>query len=164
MKKQYISFKGHFMAAHRLLNYPGKCKNLHGHNYEYKLTFSFTETNQDLGFAVDFGELKKIIKGYIDSNFDHKSIINPMDRKLIEFCQQEKNEHYIMRINNQNFCNSTAENISKELALGIALETESKLKGVKFESIELWETKDCSIVCTLDSISKLERENFGESK
>lgn len=69
-----VSIELQFDAAHRLCEYEGKCHNLHGHTY-----FAIVEaTCTDLvppGFVVDFGNLKKIVKDWINSSWDHATIL-----------------------------------------------------------------------------------------
>jgi 6-pyruvoyltetrahydropterin/6-carboxytetrahydropterin synthase len=55
-----------------LLDYPGKCKNLHGHRFNYELHIKFLELNQQ-GIALDFNEVKAMLKG-IEDQVDHKCL------------------------------------------------------------------------------------------
>lgn len=64
------SFK--FDAAHNLINYKGKCENIHGHTYF--LEVSFKGKKQDNGLVIDFSIIKKIIKETILSKLDHSYI------------------------------------------------------------------------------------------
>ena len=80
-----VSRKAHFNAAHRLNNDKwsitkneeifGKCNypNYHGHNYELIVSVR-GEINQDTGYVMDMGELKKIIKNEIEERLDHKNL------------------------------------------------------------------------------------------
>ena len=61
-----------FDSAHSLPMVPDghKCKEVHGHTY--KLTvFIEGELDEKLGWVMDFGDLKQVIKPIIDS-IDHK--------------------------------------------------------------------------------------------
>ena len=59
-----------FDAAHHLHLYEGKCKNLHGHTYRLVITVSgFVD---EIGIAVDFGEIKRIYKEEIEARLDHR--------------------------------------------------------------------------------------------
>jgi len=71
-----LSVIGHFEAAHRLIEYDGKCENLHGHNYKVKLTIS-VDTLDKIDLGVDFGRLKEDLKKVTDL-FDHK-FLNELD-------------------------------------------------------------------------------------
>jgi len=61
-----------FDTAHRLLNYEGKCHNVHWHTY--RAIFSIkTEFLNHQGMVKDFNEFK-LIKDWIDENRDHAYI------------------------------------------------------------------------------------------
>ena len=66
-----------FDAGHRLSDYIGKCKNLHGHTYRLEVTVS-GEIDK-LGMVVDFNKLNLIFKDYIEPKFDHKMILKKDD-------------------------------------------------------------------------------------
>ena len=51
----------HFCYGHRLLNYDGKCRHLHGHNGRAVITLQGSELD-DRGMLVDFGEIKQKIQ------------------------------------------------------------------------------------------------------
>src|SRR3989304_8866840 len=68
-----------FDAGHRLSNYEGKCKHLHGHTYTLEIT---VEGGLDkTGMVMDFGELKRIFKEFIEPKFDHKFMLNKNDEE-----------------------------------------------------------------------------------
>jgi 6-pyruvoyltetrahydropterin/6-carboxytetrahydropterin synthase len=63
-----------FEAAHRLMkNYKGKCNNNHGHSWVIKLHIE-TDALDDKGMVIDFEEMKAL-KGWIDGNLDHATIL-----------------------------------------------------------------------------------------
>ncbi|WNB93101.1 6-carboxytetrahydropterin synthase QueD [Bacillus sp. NEB1478] len=69
-----------FDAAHHLHCYEGKCKNLHGHTY--KLVITMSGFVNEIGIAVDFGEIKEIFKSAIDAKLDHRylnEVLPPMN-------------------------------------------------------------------------------------
>jgi len=69
-----------FEAAHRLFNYEGKCRNLHGHSYVATVVVSSPKLEErSPGFVVDFGVLKRIVKDWIDANWDHATLLNEQD-------------------------------------------------------------------------------------
>ncbi|MBA4600993.1 6-carboxytetrahydropterin synthase QueD [Thermoactinomyces mirandus] len=59
-----------FDSAHHLHQYEGKCKSLHGHTYRLFITISGYVN--DRGFVLDFSDLKKIFKEYIELKCDHR--------------------------------------------------------------------------------------------
>jgi len=75
-----ITKKFRFEAAHALYGYDGKCKNIHGHNYNLFVTVIGVpvkeSTNVKYGMVMDFGDLKKIVNSEIIEKFDHSVILN----------------------------------------------------------------------------------------
>lgn len=70
-----------FDSAHRVLRHESKCKHLHGHRYTAEVTVEAPELDE-LGRVVDFGVLKEIIGGWIDTYWDHNTILNREDQLL----------------------------------------------------------------------------------
>lgn len=97
--------KIHFDAAHRVMGHQNKCQYLHGHRYVLEITASSGKLDQ-LGMVADFGELKDIMNGWIEQNFDHNVILSPDDAKLGESIAATTGQkiYYI-------HANPTAENI-----------------------------------------------------
>jgi 6-pyruvoyltetrahydropterin/6-carboxytetrahydropterin synthase len=66
--------------AHALFGYDGPCKNIHGHTYHLSVTLIGTPIDQTsdvkLGMVIDFGDLKKVVKGMILDQFDHALVLN----------------------------------------------------------------------------------------
>ena len=115
-----------FCYGHRLLNYNGKCQHLHGHNGIVEIEIE-SDSLDELGMVVDFGEIRKAVKGWIDSNLDHKMILCRQD-PVIEFLAQMGEPLYIMDEN------PTAENIAKHIYKQV------QSQGFKVREIRLWET------------------------
>jgi len=105
-KAQYqVTKEIHFCYGHRLLNYDGKCKYLHGHNARVEITLE-NSTLDDRGMVVDFVEMKRSLQTWIDSYLDHKMILNEADPLLPVF--KESNEPVVTLPTNP-----TAENLAK---------------------------------------------------
>jgi 6-pyruvoyltetrahydropterin/6-carboxytetrahydropterin synthase len=67
-------------TAHRLMNHPGKCKNLHGHTYRWEVTVRFGVGNiGGDGMVVDFGDVKRVIGKILDDHFDHALVLHQDD-------------------------------------------------------------------------------------
>src|SRR5207244_10815685 len=60
-----VSVEETFAAGHALRGYKGKCENVHGHNYRVQLTIEGPQLDA-IGLLVDFGEVKKLIRGVIE--------------------------------------------------------------------------------------------------
>ncbi|WP_156291046.1 6-carboxytetrahydropterin synthase QueD [Oceanobacillus salinisoli] len=69
-KRVLVSKEFTFDAAHHLHCYEGKCKNLHGHTY--KVIFGISGYLDEIGMAIDFGEIKNIWKKQMEVYLDHR--------------------------------------------------------------------------------------------
>lgn len=106
--------------GHRLLEYEGACKNIHGHNWKIVLNF-YSDTLDKHGFVIDFGFIKREFGLHLDLLFDHAMIVNPYDIELIDFLQEQESKYFIMphvtefndRERSIALSNPTAENIAK---------------------------------------------------
>src|SRR5687768_3779941 len=67
-----------FCYGHRLLNYEGKCKYLHGHNGRAIITIESGQLDQR-GMVLDFSDIKRVVSGWIDENLDHRMILHRED-------------------------------------------------------------------------------------
>lgn len=69
--------------AHRLPNYAGKCRELHGHNLtiEVEVTGKVhpVDGSSDEGLVVDFAELKRVFKERVEGKLDHHFINETID-------------------------------------------------------------------------------------
>lgn len=72
-------------VGHRLSNYEGKCKFLHGHNYIGELIIDAPDDAIDeRGMLIDFSDLKEIIVKKIERKFDHKFLLNKNDKENVK--------------------------------------------------------------------------------
>jgi 6-pyruvoyltetrahydropterin/6-carboxytetrahydropterin synthase len=160
--KQTITRKGSFDAGHRVMHEKVKCFNVHGHLYQYELAFRYGSM-KDIGYAIDFKEIKRIACQFIDDYFDHGFIANPMDKVMIDACVDLNSKIWIMslNINDRNkFCNPTVENISKEIYLAVECLMQEFQPLLQLESVRVFETPNCFVDCNAESISYYERTNF----
>jgi len=69
-----------FDMAHALLNYHGKCKNIHGHTYKLEVTVKGTPCNEEnspkKGMLIDFSDFKTLIQNEIIEKWDHALMIH----------------------------------------------------------------------------------------
>lgn len=148
--------KGSFDAGHRVMFQRFKCSHMHGHRYEYALEFTYSEM-QDLGYAIDFSEIKRIGCAWIDANLDHSFIANPMDAKVIALSEELQSNIFKMHLTDQNgSCNPTVENIAKEIFFAIQTLLESD--NLKLVRVTLHETANCIGVC--EGLSMNEKQVF----
>ena len=71
-----------FCYGHRLLDYEGVCRHPHGHNGVAEIEIR-TDTLDSRNMVVDFGDIRRIVKGWIDRELDHKMILR-QDDPLVE--------------------------------------------------------------------------------
>lgn len=71
--------------AHRLYTLPGKCQNIHGHSMWVTLKI-YAEHSDENGYALssdgtllEFGNLKKEFRRYLDAIWDHHLHLNQSD-------------------------------------------------------------------------------------
>lgn len=70
-----------FDAAHRVVGHEGKCKHLHGHRYALEATFA-SRALDDIGRVVDFSLIKDKLGAWIDTYWDHTTILFDKDKPL----------------------------------------------------------------------------------
>jgi 6-pyruvoyltetrahydropterin/6-carboxytetrahydropterin synthase len=117
-----------FCYGHRLLNYDGKCRHLHGHNGRAVITLAAPRLD-NLGMVVDFARLKRAVGGWIDEHLDHKMILH-RDDPAVAFLRQQGEPLYLLEEN------PTAENLARLLYEVTAAE------GFPVIEVRLWETDD----------------------
>jgi 6-pyruvoyltetrahydropterin/6-carboxytetrahydropterin synthase len=118
-----------FCYGHRLLNYPGKCRHLHGHNGRVIITFA-TRGLDDRGMVLDFGDIKRVISRWIDENLDHRMILC-RDDPIVPVLKQFDESMYLIDVN------PTAENLAKLIA------DYAVAQGFPVVEVRLWETPNC---------------------
>jgi 6-pyruvoyltetrahydropterin/6-carboxytetrahydropterin synthase len=116
----------HFCYGHRLLNYNGKCRHLHGHNGKVVITLEAAKLDH-LGMVVDFTHIKNVLQTWIDDTLDHKMILHRDDPVLPELRRQ--NEPVVVID-----VNPTAENIAK------LIYDQSAALGLPVVEVTLWES------------------------
>ena len=89
----YLTKIFHFEAAHALAGYDGKCRNIHGHSYELRVTVKGMPLNEPgnpkNGMVIDFHDLKQIVAQEIVDKLDHAFIIGGnMPQSFVEITKQ----------------------------------------------------------------------------
>ena len=67
-----------FCYGHRLLDYDGICKHPHGHNAVAEIEVR-TDALDTRNMVADFGDIKRVVKGWIDRALDHQMILRRDD-------------------------------------------------------------------------------------
>ena len=75
--------KFEFEAAHRLPNHPGKCRELHGHSYKLWIEGE-RPVDPESGMAIDFSDLKKVVRGCIVDRLDHRYVNDLIENPTAE--------------------------------------------------------------------------------
>ncbi len=115
-----------FCYGHRLLNYDGQCRHLHGHNGRIEVDIESDKLDAR-GMVVDFSDIKRVLKTWIDETLDHRMLLNKAD-PLVPVLQQRGEFHYLMDEN------PTAENIAKLIF------SHARSQGLPVVEVRLWET------------------------
>lgn len=159
---QTITRKGNMSVCHRVMFERCKCFSVHGHEYLYELTFSFTSMPElDNSYAIDFKELKRVGIAWIDDLMDHGAMLNPHDHILIEAINKLGTKLWLMSLAGKGeFCNPSVENIAKEMFLAMKILFDGRAGGLQIHEVKVWETPNCWTTCTADSITIFEEENF----
>jgi len=139
--------KVQFCAGHRLLGHEGKCANLHGHNYLVEFYVSGNEIDE-LGRVVDFAEIKRLFKGWIDDHWDHGFVVWDQDENALSALEQVRpNKIYRLPYN------PTAENMARYLLDEVGPQLISTIKGydLRLTKVVVWETENASAEVTVNT-------------
>ena len=139
---QMIASRYHDISCgHVISGHPGKCGNLHGHNY--RITFSCSGLSQEPmcsyadepDYWIDFSDIKTTLCQWLEDNWDHRFLVWENDSRCAE-----------LRLIDQAVLgvpfNPTAENMAKFLldVVGPA----QLPKGVQLTKVVVEETRKCS--------------------
>lgn len=115
-----------FCYGHRLLNYSGKCRHLHGHNGKAVVVLEAASLDER-GMLVDFADIKRSLCAWVESELDHRMILREDDPAVP--CLQSLGEPLVLIPKNP-----TAENIAR-LIFEHALSA-----GLPVTEVSLWES------------------------
>jgi len=127
-----VSREIEFCYGHRLLDYEGKCRYLHGHNGLALVTIESAGLDHR-GMVMDFSEIKEVLSQWIDQWLDHRMILR-RDDPAVAPLQQLGEPLYLLDVN------PTAENIAR-LIFDYA-----RSQGFPVVEVRLWETPRCCAV------------------
>jgi len=115
-----------FCYGHRLLDYDGVCKHPHGHNALAEIEVR-TDALDERNMVADFGDIKRLVKGWIDRELDHKMILR-RDDPLVAPLQALGEPIYLLE------SNPTVERIAKLIF------DEGTRLGLNIVKVTVWET------------------------
>ncbi|MEN1679175.1 MAG: 6-carboxytetrahydropterin synthase [Planctomycetota bacterium] len=118
-----------FCYGHRLLNYEGKCRHLHGHNGKAIITLQ-GDSLDERGMLLDFGDIKRVVAKWIDENLDHRMILHRDDPAAPVLAEMGEPLYLLDQ-------NPTAENIAR------VIYQVTEEAGFPIVEARLWETPNC---------------------
>lgn len=113
---------GAFEAAHRLVDYPGKCNRLHGHSWTVEMSVVGNKLNK-IGMVADFKTLKAMLMEALDG-MDHQ---------------------YLNELAPFNKINPTAENLAQYI-YNVLKQQEIFDGTVKLNYIKVWESPKSAVI------------------
>lgn len=116
----------HFCYGHRLLDYDGKCRHLHGHNGVLEVTVEKTELDR-LGMVADFSAIQAMVQSLADGELDHRMILSEKD-PLLPLLKGQGQPCLALK------GNPTAEAIARHIFERL------RDKGIPVSMVRLWET------------------------
>lgn len=119
-----------FCYGHRLLNYDGKCRFLHGHNGRAIITIEGSGLDER-GMVLDFSDIKRIVSRWVDESLDHRMLLH-RDDPAVPLLEQLGEPLFLMDTN------PTAENIAR------LIYDYASRQGFPVVDVQLWETPHCA--------------------
>lgn len=115
-----------FCYGHRLLDYDGMCKHPHGHNAVAEIEIQ-ADALDARNMVADFGDIKRIVKGWVDREIDHRMILR-RDDPLVTSLKALGEPVYLLD------SNPTVERIAQ------LLYEVSREQGLPVVRVTVWET------------------------
>lgn len=115
-----------FCYGHRLLDYDGVCRHLHGHNALVELDIEADGLDQR-GMVVDFSDVKRLVKAWVDRELDHKMILR-RDDPMVAVLQGQGEPVFLMD------ANPTAERLAQ------LVYEHARTLGLNVVAVRFWET------------------------
>jgi len=108
------------------MNYDGPCRHLHGHNGVIEVDVA-ADVLDNRGMVADFGDIRDVVKGWVDTNLDHRMLLC-RDDPAVPVLRGMNEPLYLLEEN------PTAENIAREVF------EKTRERGLAISEIRLWET------------------------
>jgi len=115
-----------FCYGHRLLQYEGKCRHLHGHNGVVEVDLQANALDER-GMVADFTEVKRALKAWIDETLDHRMLLHK-DDPLAPLLKRQGEQFFLMDDN------PTAESIAK------LIYRHARTQDLPVFEVRVWET------------------------
>ncbi|WP_426993976.1 6-pyruvoyl trahydropterin synthase family protein [Methylomonas sp. CM2] len=121
-----ITKEVYFCYGHRLMNHPGKCRNLHGHSVKASISIRSDSLNEQ-AMVCDFSDVKACVETFIDDVLDHNFLLHKDDPLIPALTAH--NEQFLALDEHP-----TAEVLSKMIYQYV------KQRGFDVDQVVLWET------------------------
>lgn len=151
-RQSSIAVRHNIEVAHRLFLLPGKCEQIHGHSMDVTLDLDGELNAGGILGGIEYGDLKRMFRGYLDEQYDHRLLLNvedPFAGDLITVHRDasgqftEKDDE--VTLPGLNVCpgDPTTENIAWWILQGMesAFETANLSSEISSLFVEVWETK-----------------------
>ncbi len=92
-----IQVRHNFETAHRLPFLEGKCENIHGHSWWASFDIGAVDKPGGIdrfGISVEYGQVKKIVRDWIDKHLDHGAMLGT-DDALLDAFQADRSKVFI---------------------------------------------------------------------
>lgn len=122
----FVTKRLEFCYGHRLLDYDGNCRHLHGHNALVELDIQAEELDHR-SMVMDFSDIKALVKTWIDHELDHRMILR-RDDPLVPILQAQGEPVVLLDVN------PTAEQFARLIFEQVAS------MGFKVTAVRFWET------------------------
>ena len=126
--------------GHRVLNHRSVCKGLHGHRYKAEICVEGDLVEKkdvsEEGMVIDFADIKKTAKKFIQEELDHAFMVWEKDIELLEFFKNSKGHKPVIVP-----FTPTAENVAAYIFNELKDKFTDVFKtGLHLQSVKLWET------------------------
>jgi len=125
MGRHSVVTRFRFCYGHRIRGHAGPCRHAHGHNGVAEVECAGPLDR--LGMVVDFGEVRRVVSGWIDANWDHRMILRRDDPLAATLREAGEPVHLLDG-------DPTAEN------LAAALFRVAREAGLPVREVRVWET------------------------
>ncbi len=115
-----------FCYGHRLMDYDGVCRHLHGHNALVEIDIQADELDHR-HMVVDFSDVKRLVKAWVDRELDHKMILR-RDDPMVAVLQAQGEPLFLID------GNPTAERLAK------LIYDQARSLGFNVVAVRFWET------------------------
>jgi 6-pyruvoyltetrahydropterin/6-carboxytetrahydropterin synthase len=136
--------------GHRVYGHESKCSSLHGHNYKFVIHAKAKQGLDSVGRVVDFSEIKSVLCEWLETEWDHKTILynaDPVCEQLTYISSTDSGSGFnIVPV----VFNPTAENIANHF-LNIICPSLTYYLNWYVDRIVLWETGKCYVEVLLSN-------------